>query len=93
MPLRGGGLLPVNQRLLARLPQVVDRYRQPMRSPIDVGGGDIGLDLVAFDRFGRARAIDRIEQREQIGRFVMFLMAAAVSYGTAYWSAIDAALR
>jgi hypothetical protein len=40
------------------------------RDRIDVGGDDIGFDLVAQHVGARARAGDRIEQREQARRLI-----------------------
>src|SRR5207247_9515940 len=37
---------------------------------IDVGGGDIGLDLVPMDARPGARAVDRVQDREELVRFV-----------------------
>ena len=40
------------------------------RNGIDVGGDDVGLDLVAFDVFGRAGMVDRVHEGKQLARLV-----------------------
>ena len=60
---------PVEPRGRARVPGPsaapdVERMR------VDVGGDDVGLDLVALDVLGRPRAVDRVQHVEQLDRLV-----------------------
>ncbi len=40
---------------------------------VDVGGGDVGLDLVAVESRARGRVVDRVQEREELARLVAFV--------------------
>ena len=65
-PLDAGAVHPARRPRVPR-PAAAPHVR---RHGVDVGGGDVGLDLVAMDARARAGVVDRVQDAEQLARLV-----------------------